>query len=419
MPLYRETFGPMVVGEIQRYTFTFADLLAFGESLESAEVTAVVVSGLDNDPDDTIVGSATISGTNVTQRVEAIKAGVIYSLVCEVVTSADQTLKRTGLLAILPQDESTALCSSFSISPRLVNTTAAAGSQVVTITGNPAGCDGGDWTAIAQCDWDSVSPTSGSGPRTVTVSWEANVSGDSRVCTVVIAGNTFTINQAGISIGTPIWVTMIGGGGGGAAGGVDLETIAGGGGAGEFLRRIPLTFTGQVPTLGAGGAGGNDDAEGGVAGQDTTFGILTARGGGRGRVGFRGIGAGNISSTAGAPNTLLGTGQWSGANGGGPAVIGGGDCIVNPAGNSTTISGGSGGIDEDAEFSAVGAGGAASPWGAGGDGGNCNGVEDVAYPGYAATATHYGAGGGGGASTATNFGIGGSGANGYILIELS
>ncbi|RPJ58692.1 MAG: hypothetical protein EHM24_28510, partial [Acidobacteria bacterium] len=90
-----------------------------------------------------------------------------------------------------------ATCTSFSISPGWVNTPAAAGSQEVSLTGAPAGCSGGDWTASGKDLWVTVSPASGSGPGTVTVSWAANASTAPRWSSAAIAGRTFSVTQFG------------------------------------------------------------------------------------------------------------------------------------------------------------------------------------------------------------------------------
>ncbi len=48
---------------------------------------------------------------------------------------------------------------------------AGAGSRQVTLTGVPAGCTGGSWTATGNGPWIAVSPASGTGAASVTVSW--------------------------------------------------------------------------------------------------------------------------------------------------------------------------------------------------------------------------------------------------------
>ena len=86
------------------------------------------------------------------------------------------------------------LCTSFSIAPTSASPDYAAGSQLVTITGLPASCVGGDWTTSGNGSWITVSPASGSGPGSATVSWTQNT-GAQRSGNATVAGNTFPVTQ--------------------------------------------------------------------------------------------------------------------------------------------------------------------------------------------------------------------------------
>jgi hypothetical protein len=92
-------------------------------------------------------------------------------------------------------------CTSFSISPTSASPGSAAGSQTVAITGTPAGCTGGSWTASGNGSWITVSPTSGSGSGTATVYWAQNASASPRSGSASIIGNgfadSFLVNQGG------------------------------------------------------------------------------------------------------------------------------------------------------------------------------------------------------------------------------
>jgi serine protease len=88
-------------------------------------------------------------------------------------------------------------CTSFSINSASANPTYQAGSQLVTITGAPAGCQGGSWTASGNGSWITVSPASGNGSGSATVSWSQNASTSSRSASATLAGNTFSVNQGG------------------------------------------------------------------------------------------------------------------------------------------------------------------------------------------------------------------------------
>lgn len=90
-------------------------------------------------------------------------------------------------------------CTSYSISPGSVISEADAGSQIVTVTGSPTGCQSA-WNASGNGSWITVSPQHGIGSGSVTVSWEQN-SGGPRAGSATIAGMSFVVNQsAAVSI---------------------------------------------------------------------------------------------------------------------------------------------------------------------------------------------------------------------------
>ena len=111
---------------------------------------------------------------------------------CNSIDSTDTTCAQYSYGTIAP-----VTCTSFSIAPSSASPGSSAGSQSVSITGSPAGCSGGAWTAAGNGSWLSVLPASGTGPSSVTVSWAAN-SGSARVDGATIAGNTFTVSQAAV-----------------------------------------------------------------------------------------------------------------------------------------------------------------------------------------------------------------------------
>ncbi len=86
---------------------------------------------------------------------------------------------------------------TFSINPTSASYAAGGGTGSVTVTAG-AGCD---WTAVSNATFITVtSGSSGSGNGTVSYSVSAN-GGSSRNGTITIAGQTFTVNQTGISGG--------------------------------------------------------------------------------------------------------------------------------------------------------------------------------------------------------------------------
>lgn len=141
------------------------------------------------------VAAQTLTGTS-TQAISASPAllcGTTYHFRARATNSAGTTDGNDASFVT-----SACTCTSFAISPTSTSADAAAGSQSVAISGSPAACLGGSWSAAGNGSWLTVSPTAGNGPATVTVSWEANA-GTARSGDASIAGNTFSIEQAGIA----------------------------------------------------------------------------------------------------------------------------------------------------------------------------------------------------------------------------
>jgi len=82
---------------------------------------------------------------------------------------------------------------TFAVSPPSAAFGAAGGSQVVSISASPAGCEPSTWTALSNSAGLTVSPAQGSGSGSVTVTAAANGS-QSQARTATIAGQTFTAN---------------------------------------------------------------------------------------------------------------------------------------------------------------------------------------------------------------------------------
>lgn len=110
-------------------------------------------------------------------------------------------------LNVIQSGTGTPTCTSFSTSPTSASPSSAAGGTGVTITGLPAGCTGGSWTASGSGSWITVSPASGSGSGGVTVSWQQNTSTSSRSGNATIASNNFAVNQSGTGTATVELVT--------------------------------------------------------------------------------------------------------------------------------------------------------------------------------------------------------------------
>jgi hypothetical protein len=96
------TLPAKFVGETTSVSFNFLSRLAVSETLSTATVTASVYSGVDASPSAIVSGSASISGSTVTQLVTAGTSGVTYVLLCTVTTSTGQTLQQSALLSVVP-----------------------------------------------------------------------------------------------------------------------------------------------------------------------------------------------------------------------------------------------------------------------------------------------------------------------------
>jgi hypothetical protein len=138
-----------------------------------------------------------LSGTTVTLTYEADMGWTFTSWGGACGGAAPCSLKMDGPRSVLAGFAVAPTCTSLSISPTSANPTYQAGSQAVTVTGAPAGCTGGSWTASGNGSWLTVSPPSGSGSGSVTVSWTQNGSLSSRSGSATIAGNNFPVTQGG------------------------------------------------------------------------------------------------------------------------------------------------------------------------------------------------------------------------------
>ena len=99
----KTVFDGKRAGEVKTLTFDFGSQLAASETISTQSVAATVWTGTDASPSGVISGSATASGSVVSQKVTSGTAGNVYNLICTVTTSTSQTLKIAGLLAILPE----------------------------------------------------------------------------------------------------------------------------------------------------------------------------------------------------------------------------------------------------------------------------------------------------------------------------
>jgi hypothetical protein len=98
----RLIFLPKRQGETPNYEFDFLSSLAIGETISTQVVTAEVFTGVDPSPPSIIGGSASASGSIVSQKITAGVVGVVYNLVCTITTSTGQTLQLAAFLYVEP-----------------------------------------------------------------------------------------------------------------------------------------------------------------------------------------------------------------------------------------------------------------------------------------------------------------------------
>lgn len=143
--------------------------------------------------------------------------------------SANTGAARTGTLTIagqsfvVSQAPAAAACT-YAIQPTS-RSVEAAGASLAVIVSAPAGCA---WTATSSVPWVTIaSGASGSGNGTVSLTVAANAGTTSRTGTVTIAGQTFTVSQAGVTCSYSLVPTSAAVGAARGSAAVDVSTSAG------------------------------------------------------------------------------------------------------------------------------------------------------------------------------------------------
>ena len=94
-------FESKLVGETKNYSVDFADVLATSETISTKTVTATTYSGTDASPSSIVSGSATSSGSIVSQNITAGTLGVVYQLLYQITTSSSRTLQKAAWLTVV------------------------------------------------------------------------------------------------------------------------------------------------------------------------------------------------------------------------------------------------------------------------------------------------------------------------------
>ncbi|BCS34400.1 hypothetical protein TBR22_A36300 [Luteitalea sp. TBR-22] len=84
---------------------------------------------------------------------------------------------------------------TFSVTPSAWNARASGGSQMLTLTSTPTGAE---WTANSDAAWLTVSPASGTGSGTLTLTAAPTTAGFPRTATVTVAGRMVSVTQSGV-----------------------------------------------------------------------------------------------------------------------------------------------------------------------------------------------------------------------------
>ena len=249
--------------------------------------------------------------------------------------------------------------------------------------------------------------------------------------TYTSSSGNFTV-PAGV---TSVEVLVVAGGGGGCASDNPSDSGGGGGGGGVVHHSaLSTTPAGTIAyAVGAGGTAGSESPRDGGDGGDSTFGSITADGGGNG--GADAGGDGGSGGGSGRDNTSPGTATQGDSGGGTGYGFAGGNGGAESSNTSSGGGGGAGSVGGDSSATSIGGaggsgrlfsnftsygvsgyfagggggGGANTPGAAGSGGGGIGGDNSAGGDGTANTG-----GGGGGAQTANDGGAGGSGFIGLL-----
>ncbi|BCS34911.1 hypothetical protein TBR22_A41370 [Luteitalea sp. TBR-22] len=135
--------------------------------------------------------------------------------------------------------------AAFTVTPASWSAAPAGGTESVALT---SAADGATWSASSNASWLGVSPASGVGSATVTLTASANAaSALSRTATATVAGHQVTVTQAGstatFTLSSSAWMPA-------AAGGTHLVTVT------SSLADAPWTATTSQPWLTASASSG-------------------------------------------------------------------------------------------------------------------------------------------------------------------
>jgi hypothetical protein len=94
MPRANQDFSPLdpAALETSTFTFDFVNFLGTGETISTATWSIASLLGIDASPSSRLVGTTSVNGTQVLQRIGTGVAGETYRITATITTSASQTL---------------------------------------------------------------------------------------------------------------------------------------------------------------------------------------------------------------------------------------------------------------------------------------------------------------------------------------
>jgi hypothetical protein len=101
----RAIIAPQRPGEVAIVRFDFISSVQKTDAIVAQVVTASVYSGTDPNPENVIVGTATVNGTIVKQSIRGGLVGVTYALLCRCTTASGHNPEISAYLTIIKSKE--------------------------------------------------------------------------------------------------------------------------------------------------------------------------------------------------------------------------------------------------------------------------------------------------------------------------
>ncbi len=189
-----------------------AAVVAAGESGRSIVVTAnapdYTWTAISGQPWITVTSNTATTGSGVVAYNVAANASSIGRTGTITIAGATFTVNQAGVQPV------------FTIPTPSLTGTVTGGSGTIPMTVSPADAA---WTATSSAAWFAVTPAQGTGSGSVSYSYPANPSVNSRTATVTIGGATFTLTQPGVQPVFTVGTSSVAGDLGGGSGSIPLS----------------------------------------------------------------------------------------------------------------------------------------------------------------------------------------------------